>query len=465
MALFRSDGWVKSALGQAIAGAQVYVCAQPTDTTFVPPEPLVSVFSDPNGVTPIVQPVSTDGFGHYDFYVSQGTYTIVVVTGGKVQQVYEDQSVGFPTASTTVTSVFGRVGDIVAQSGDYSFFYDPLGAAAAAVVGLAPLASPSLTGIPVAPTAPLATNTTQIATCAFVLANSSASAVASVFGRTGAVTAQSGDYSVGQITGAAPLASPTFSGTVTLANESITGTLKDGAGSVGTSGQILSSTATGTQWVTSIRFPFSIVQESQFNSGGSNVTSFTITFPKTAAASGNTLFVVLSCDGATTFTAPSGWTIDINQQQNNFARLIVMHKAAAADASVIVTNSGGSSFSGFFMEISGVHAVDQSSSGGTANTPSLTLPAITPTANSLVFGMAAIVTNTGGIPSGNGPVLAVSNFNTIAVAATASGGRGLVGYISRTSAQNVSTTPPVLYFPNITLFTNGGVAYSTFSIL
>ncbi|HTR24659.1 MAG TPA: hypothetical protein VMI10_11800 [Terriglobales bacterium] len=40
-------------------------------------------------------------------------------------------------------------------------------------------------------------------------------AVSSVFGRTGAVTAQSGDYSVGQVTGAAPLASPTFSGVAT----------------------------------------------------------------------------------------------------------------------------------------------------------------------------------------------------------------------------------------------------------
>ncbi len=41
------------------------------------------------------------------------------------------------------------------------------------------------------------------------------SAVASVLGRTGTVTAQSGDYSVAQVTGAAPLASPTFTGTVT----------------------------------------------------------------------------------------------------------------------------------------------------------------------------------------------------------------------------------------------------------
>jgi hypothetical protein len=41
------------------------------------------------------------------------------------------------------------------------------------------------------------------------------SGVTSAFGRTGAVTAQNGDYSVAQVTGAAPLASPTFTGVVT----------------------------------------------------------------------------------------------------------------------------------------------------------------------------------------------------------------------------------------------------------
>ncbi len=40
-------------------------------------------------------------------------------------------------------------------------------------------------------------------------------AVPSVFGRTGAVTTQSGDYTVAQVTGAAPTNSPTFTGTVT----------------------------------------------------------------------------------------------------------------------------------------------------------------------------------------------------------------------------------------------------------
>lgn len=176
MTIFRSDGWVKSVLGQAIAGAQIYVCTQPADVTFVPPEPLATIYSDPAGAFPITQPIATDGFGHYDFYVAFGTYTVIVVTGGKIQQVYPDQTIGFSgTGGGAVTSVFGRTGDVVAQSGDYT---------------------------------------------------------------------------VSQITGAAPTANPSFTGTVQIVNAVITGTLKDGTGSAGTSGQLLSSTGTGTLWVT-----------------------------------------------------------------------------------------------------------------------------------------------------------------------------------------------------------------------
>ena len=186
MMYFRNDGWVKSPLGQAIAGAQIYVCSQPADVAFLPPMPEVQLYADPAGVTPLAQPVITDGFGHYDFYVPYGTYTVVVVNGGNIQQVYPDQTIGFTSSGGggAVSSVFGRTGDVVAQAGDYSAFFDPLGAAAAAVVGLAPLANPS------------------------------------------------------------------FIGTIQVVNAVITGTLKDGGGSVGTSGQLLSSTGTGTAWVT-----------------------------------------------------------------------------------------------------------------------------------------------------------------------------------------------------------------------
>jgi hypothetical protein len=177
---FRSDGWVKSVLGNAIAGAQIYICLQPADASFLPPIPLASVFSDPAGLSPVTQPIITDGFGHYDFYAASGIpYSVVVVNQGKLQQIYTDQV--------------------------------PMGA---------------------------------------TIGSSGGGAVSSVFGRTGDVVAQAGDYGVAQITGAAPLASPNFTGTIQIVNASITGTLKDGTGVVGTPGQLLSSTGTGTSWVT-----------------------------------------------------------------------------------------------------------------------------------------------------------------------------------------------------------------------
>ena len=114
---------------------------------------------------------------------------------------------GFIT-SAPVSSVFSRTGAITAQSGDYTV---------SQITGAAPLASPTFTGTPAAPTPATADNSTKIATTAFVKAQgyvtSTTSPVTSVFTRTGAVTAQTGDYTVSQITGAAPLASPTFTGT------------------------------------------------------------------------------------------------------------------------------------------------------------------------------------------------------------------------------------------------------------
>lgn len=53
-------------------------------------------------------------------------------------------------------------------------------------------------------------------------------AVSSVFTRTGEVTAQSGDYTVSQITGAAPLASPNFTGTASFAGAMIASSLSTG---------------------------------------------------------------------------------------------------------------------------------------------------------------------------------------------------------------------------------------------
>ena len=102
---FRTDGWVKTPLGPAIPGAQVYVCTQPATTSTAPPFPLASLFADPFGQTPLSQPIYTDGFGHYDFYVAAGTYTLVVAnSGGLIQQVYPDQSIGLSAAHILLTT-------------------------------------------------------------------------------------------------------------------------------------------------------------------------------------------------------------------------------------------------------------------------------------------------------------------------------------------------------------------------
>lgn len=53
---------------------------------------------------------------------------------------------------------------------------------------------------------------------ASTVAGGTGGAVTSVFSRTGAVTASSGDYTVGQVTGAAPAASPTLTGTTQLSD-------------------------------------------------------------------------------------------------------------------------------------------------------------------------------------------------------------------------------------------------------
>lgn len=81
--------------------------------------------------------------------------------------------------------------------------------------GGAPINSPTFTGNPQAPTPSPGNNSTSLATTAFVTTAVAAGtgAISSVFTRTGAIVATSGDYTVSQVTGAAPTASPTFTGT------------------------------------------------------------------------------------------------------------------------------------------------------------------------------------------------------------------------------------------------------------
>jgi len=118
------------------------------------------------------------------------------------------QAQGYITsAGAPVQSVFGRTGVVIAVSGDYTV---------AMVTGAASLVSPTFTGTPLSTTPLTSDNSTRIATTAYVQAQgyltAASSLVTSVFGRTGAVIAVSGDYTVAQVTGAAPLVSPAFTG-------------------------------------------------------------------------------------------------------------------------------------------------------------------------------------------------------------------------------------------------------------
>ena len=97
-----------------------------------------------------------------------------------------------------VSSFNTRIGAVTLTSGDLT------------AAGGAPLASPGFTGIPTAPTATLGTNTTQLATTAFVLANiGSGAGVTSFNTRTGAITLTGADITAA---GGALLAGPTFTG-------------------------------------------------------------------------------------------------------------------------------------------------------------------------------------------------------------------------------------------------------------
>ena len=107
-------------------------------------------------------------------------------------------------------------------------------------IGNAPLASPVFTGTPTAPTPATADNSTAVATTAFVKAQGYAT---TVFGRSGVITAQAGDYTAAQVTNAADKSSASqqaFSGEVRAPDFSIAGLTGAVAGC-----RIVGATATG----------------------------------------------------------------------------------------------------------------------------------------------------------------------------------------------------------------------------
>lgn len=99
MSIFRRDDTVQNTLGNAIAGAAVYVLSQPADVSTL--TPLAPVYGDSTG-TPAANPQITDGFGHTVEYLNDGQlYTVVYVYPNGVQVIYPDQFVGSGSGAST----------------------------------------------------------------------------------------------------------------------------------------------------------------------------------------------------------------------------------------------------------------------------------------------------------------------------------------------------------------------------
>jgi hypothetical protein len=145
--------------------------------------------------------------------LSQDAINSALVMGLHMSKTYDD-------AANTIT-----IASTLTNVDNTSDINKPISTAAASALALkAPLASPSLTGIPTAPTAASTVNTTQIATTEFVqtavsnIVNSAPEALNTLKELSDALGADA-NYATTISTALglkAPLASPTFSGTVSL---------------------------------------------------------------------------------------------------------------------------------------------------------------------------------------------------------------------------------------------------------
>ncbi len=118
--------------------------------------------------------------------------------------------------------------------------------------------------------------------------------VISVFGRSGAITAQTGDYTVTQITGAAPLASPAFTGSPTAP----TPTTGDNSTLLATTAFVQNSIGNGT--LTLAVSGIGLTGSASFTANQSGVSTFTVT---SNATSVNTASTIVSRDASGNFSA------------------------------------------------------------------------------------------------------------------------------------------------------------------
>src|ERR1700683_4727830 len=113
---------VQGDTGQAIAGANIWVCAGmvlPVYTSTPACTPTTAIFSDPTLMTPITQPLVSDGLGNYSYFGVAGTYT-EVITGPMIAGY--TSTIVLPCAPSSPTAgCGGSAGNPASPSGAIQF--------------------------------------------------------------------------------------------------------------------------------------------------------------------------------------------------------------------------------------------------------------------------------------------------------------------------------------------------------
>ena len=111
---------VVNGITRPIAGATITVCGP--NASGIPCSPPLAgvIFKDAAGSQPLTNPFFSDTYGNYQFAAAAGIYTVTVTAPGYQGYSYQVSAGGGSGGSSPVNSVFGRIGSITAQSGDYT---------------------------------------------------------------------------------------------------------------------------------------------------------------------------------------------------------------------------------------------------------------------------------------------------------------------------------------------------------
>lgn len=94
-AFYRKDATVQNALGQALAGAHLWVLEQPAHILARPPRPRAMLFRDPDGKHGrLPNPLTSDGTGNFHYYAASNFYTECYFFQGQLMKVLRNQAVG-----------------------------------------------------------------------------------------------------------------------------------------------------------------------------------------------------------------------------------------------------------------------------------------------------------------------------------------------------------------------------------